>query len=122
FGTYAGPAPVTETNVVLNELYPAPYSAGEPAEPFDREWVELYNGGGAATDVLGWFVNVDSTAHEIVASCAADPNTMAPWSGDTEIGADDRLVLEFCNNGANNKMPNGGAEVSLLDSSSAVVD
>jgi hypothetical protein len=118
FGTYDGSGPVLVADVVLNEIYPRPYNAGvEPVAPYDREWVEIYNNSGAVADVLGWTVKVAATSHIIEATCSGDPNRMQPYSGDTTVASGELLVLEFCNNGANNKMSNSGATVELLDDS-----
>lgn len=109
------PVPVelisTET-VVLNEIYPNRDT--EASSPMNTEWVELYNGTDAAVDVNNWLIRVNSSSHRIDPSCTAAANKMAPMNGaSTVIPAGGLLVVEFCNNGAFNKLPNGGADVLL---------
>ena len=123
FGTYTGAGPSIASGVVLNELYPRPYAVvDDPESPFDREWIELYNGGGSAIDVLGWSIKVASTTHVIEATCSGGANKMQPYSGDTSIGSGELLVLEFCTNASNSKMSNTGAAVELRNTASTLLD
>lgn len=103
---------IPDTGLVINEIYPAPL-AQEGESPLDREWVELYNNTGFVVDINGWKVVVGSSVHTIGNSCPGT-NMMAPYgTSDTTIQSEGFLVIEFCNNSNNAKLPNKGATVSL---------
>lgn len=105
-------------SVVLNEIYPNP-DTSTTTIPLEREWIELYNGTGSSEDVIGWKVN----GHTIVSSCTGGSNEMQPYAGaSTNIGSGGLLVIEFCNNGANNKLTNSGMLLELFDNSLTLQD
>lgn len=110
--------------VVLNEIYAAPRSSGSPTPPNDREWIELYNNGTSIVDVAGWTISEMSGITEkkyTIASTCSSSDEMAPYGGtSTGIGANGRLVLEFCN-GAN-KLNNSGDRVRIYNSGSVLLD
>ena len=121
--------PQVTTTVVLNELYPAVLST--TTEPLEREWVELYNGTGAAVDVAGWRIdeyisgdtNNASRSHTIVASCSGVTlsDHMQPFNtNDTVIPAGGFLVVEFC--GSASYLSDGGDTVELYNVSASQVD
>lgn len=103
--------PQVTTNVVLNEIYPNPDTATTTV-PLEREWLELYNGTGSSVDVLGWKVN----EHSVVATCTGGANEMQPYAGaSTNMNSGGLLVIEFCNNGGQNKLTNSGMLLELFD-------
>lgn len=116
------------TNVVLNEIYPAPLAT--TTVPLEREWIELYNGTGAPIDVANWviseFVGGDplntERPHTIVSSCVSPVSVhMQPvGGGSTVVPAGGYLLVEFC--GVAEYLHNSGDTVILYDDTSALID
>ncbi|MDO8569270.1 MAG: LamG-like jellyroll fold domain-containing protein [bacterium] len=117
-----------ELGVVLNEIYPAPPSSGNPVAPNDREWVELYNGGASSIDVLGWKISELSggigaeQVYTISTTCSApSASKVIPYNGaSTIITVNGLLVLEFCT--GENVLNNPGDTVRLYDSTNILLD
>lgn len=114
------------TAVVLNEIYPNENDTESP--PLEREWVELYNGTGAAVSVEGWRISEiyggTEMKHVISAShtCAAGAKVgnARPYNGaPAVVPAGGRLVIELC---AANRLKNSDDTVSLYDAGDTLID
>lgn len=116
------------TDMVLNEIYPAPPSSGNPTPPNDREWVELYNGSASSIDVLDWKISELSGGsraeqmYTISTACSApSASKVIPYSGaSTVIASGGLLVVEFCT--GSNVLNNPRDTVRLYDSASILFD
>lgn len=132
FETYSGPAPVTIDDVVLNEIYPAPLTSGNPSAPYDREWIEIYNGSNVPVDVEGWKVSEIAASVE-VPHVISSANTCAsgfkegyarPFDGaSTEIAPGGLLIVELCAETRLNQTGGGTVEtVRLYTSTDTLLD
>lgn len=116
--------PLPTTNVVLNEIYPSLLAT--TTAPFEREWIELYNGTANPIDVANWTIseftggNINNTErfHKIIDDCAgyAVSTHAEPFgTNNTVILPGGYLVLQFC--GTAEYLSNGGDTVRLYDDS-----
>lgn len=105
--------------VVLNEILPNPEDGA--AGVLGREFIELYNNGSAATDVLGWKISEMSGSSEAFYTIGntASPSTVASPNGSTIIPAHGFLVLVFHNG---NKINNTGDTIRLYNSVTTKID
>lgn len=117
------------TNVVLNEIYPAPLAT--TTVPLEREWIELYNGTGAPIDVANWVIGEfvggnplnTERPHTIVSDCTGLPVSthMQPvGGGSTVVPAGGYLLVEFC--GTASYLFDAGDTVILYDNTNTVID
>lgn len=120
--SFATPPSSASDGLVINEIYPVPPpSSQSPSSPFDREWIELYNGANGAIDVDGLHIKVDDTIYEVETICSGATNRMQPYGGSpTVLDPLELIVLEFCDNSANSKLPDTGATVELMDNELAL--
>ena len=117
-------APLSTNTVVLNEIYANPVSAS--SSPFNREWVELYNGTDDPVDVLHWVITEqiatggsagDERGHRIYADCddgAGASVSMQPiGTTNTIIPAGGHLAIQFCGSANNSYMSVNGDTIRL---------
>jgi hypothetical protein len=107
------------SDICLNELIPNPNGYDNASWP-GGEWVELYNNGSTAIDILNW--EIENQASKILTANAAsivgyEAGNSSTWT----IQPGDYLVVAR-NGSANFYMTNTGGYVDLLDSSGTRVD
>lgn len=107
------------SDICLNELIPNPNGYDDDVWP-NGEWIELYNNGSSAIDILNW--ELENQASKIlVANSDSIVGYEAGNSSTWTIQPGDYLVVAR-NGSANFYMTNTGGYVDLLDSSGTRVD
>ena len=107
------------SDICLNELIPNPNGYDDDVWP-NGEWIELYNNGSSAINILNW--ELENQASKIlVANSDSIVGYEAGNSSTWTIQPGDYLVVAR-NGSANFYMTNTGGYVDLLDSSGTRVD
>lgn len=113
---------LTARMVVLNEIFAKPKVDG--VAPKDKEYIELYNNGSTAVDVLGWQISeLAGTTEEFysVVASGATASQMEPYGGaSTIISAGGFLTLRF--GGSANHLNDTGDLVKLYDNQTTLLD
>jgi len=120
FSISSGDWSATSAGVALNEFLPDPIDDDSAAKP-NGEWVELYNNGDSALDLVGYYLTDLDIEHKIeVESCRTN-------TGGTIINAHDFLVVYRKGDGSlctshNFSLNNDGDTLNFYDSSDVLLD